>query len=242
MVGVSSFVRSIRYDPDFIAYDTLEAAGAETFRLVRTPLRVTANGRPLARLDAPDRPSWTYNRNTGVLRVRRDGATRVRIDLTGGGAPPPVEPAAVPILGSAAQGTFSDTLWDGGPWINATRCRAESNGVIRLVRARVGAIAGHYAAAVYADAGGSPGPLLRRAGATAAPAAGWRAMALESPLKVVAGRNYWLAIWSDDPAARVDAVTGGATRWGRYDFGSWPDPLATSGGGAIRYSIYAAGQ
>jgi hypothetical protein len=56
------------------------------------------------------------------------------------------------------------------------------------------------------------------------------------------GSNYWLAIWSDDSGAGVYySDSAGTYRWGQYNYGTWPDPISTSGGSTFNYCIYAFG-
>ena len=146
---------------------------------------------------------------------------------------------AVPI-GNANEGGFTDTIWDNGAWANAGRFQAVSNTVVSTVYAKVGAVAGKYKCAIYADAGGVPGALLCGTAEVISPSDGWQAFALASSFAITNGASYWLAIWSDDANARVYySDAGGTLRWGHYDYGAWPDPVSTTGGGTLNYCIYA---
>ena len=75
------------------------------------------------------------------------------------------------------------------------------------------------------------------------PATGWQVFPLTAAVALTNGGYYWLAIWSDDPAARVyySSASGGTLRWGQYNYGPWPDPISTSGGSDYQYCIYAYG-
>ena len=159
------------------------------------------------------------------------GAATVTVAAVGGGT-----------IGNTGEGTFTDNIWDNGAWINATRFQAGSNMVVATMSAKVVALTGHYKYAIYSDNAGSPSQLLRASTeVTNPPANGWYQAPLTSPLTLTKDAFYWLAVWSDSPAARVYAQNGGTLRWGRYNYGAWPDPIAPSGGGSFTYSIYARG-
>lgn len=146
------------------------------------------------------------------------------------------------VLGNPNEGTLTDGLWDRGGWINAGRFRASRNATVTTVRAKVGTISGRYRCAVYADHQGRPDQLLSDTTEVVGPRDGWQVFPLTSPkLVLTSGQDYWLAIWSDDPGARVyySADDTGTLRWGRYDYGAWPDPVAVTGGGSFDYCIYA---
>ena len=56
------------------------------------------------------------------------------------------------------------------------------------------------------------------------------------------GQYYWLAIWSDDACATVYySDSSGSLRWGQYNYGTWPNPITTTGGSSLDYCIYASG-
>ena len=146
------------------------------------------------------------------------------------------------IIGNSNDGTAADTMWDGGAWINASRSYASSDLTASTVHAKVGTVSGHYKCAIYADSGGEPDAFLRGTDEVVNRADGWTVFTLTSPLALVGGQYYWLAIWSDDASARVYySDNGGTLQWGQYDYGAWPDPLATTGAGGLDYCIYASG-
>jgi uncharacterized protein YjdB len=155
----------------------------------------------------------------------------------GGFQPPP----AVPI-GNSTTGVSTDSLYGNGPWINAGRFQAVSNTAVSTVYAQVGTVAGHYKCAIYADAGGSPSAFLRGTAELSNPTDGWQAFPLTSSFTLTNGTYYWLAIWSDDANAGVYySDSSGTLRWGQYNYGTWPNPITTTGGGDLDYCIYAAG-
>jgi len=159
------------------------------------------------------------------------------VTQAGGVQPPPVVP-----IGNANSGEFADNIWGGSAWINAGRFQAVSNAAASTVYAKVGAIAGHYKCAIYADAGGSPSAFLCGTAEVSNPADGWQAFPLTSSFTLNNGTYYWLAIWSDDANAEVYYWdNSGTLRWGQYNYGTWPNPIATTGGGSFDYCIYAAG-
>ena len=128
-----------------------------------------------------------------------------------------------------------------GAWINAGRFQAVSNATVSTVYAQVGTIAGHYKCAIYSDVGGSPSAFLRGTAEVSNPTEGWQAFPLTSSFALTNGTYYWLAIWSDDANAEVYySDNGGTLRWGQYNYGTWPNPITTTGGGNFDYCIYAA--
>ncbi len=165
--------------------------------------------------------------------VRGTGTVSVTASATSGGG----------VIGNVRDGTLTDNIWDNGAWINACSFQAASNMVVSSMRVKVAAIAGRYKCAIYSDNAGSANRLLRASAEIGSPpAAGWYEAALVSPLALTSGTSYWLAIWSDHANARVFyAGNGGTIRWGRYNYGAWPDPISLSGSGTYVYSIYAWG-
>lgn len=145
-------------------------------------------------------------------------------------------------IGNNNDGTLTDNLWSNGAWINATRFQASANMTVSLLYAKVAGIPGHYKCAIYADSSSLPSRLLGTTAAINQPGTGWRPFPLASPVALTAGTNYWLAIWSDDTNGRVYySGSNGTLRWGAYTYGTWPDPIATSGAGTFNYCIYASG-
>jgi uncharacterized repeat protein (TIGR03806 family) len=145
-------------------------------------------------------------------------------------------------IGSQSEGSTTDNITDGsGSYINAGRFAASSSGTLTEIHAKVVAITGSYKCAIYADANGSASTLLRTTSTRTNVTEGWQTFALTSPLPITAGSYYWLAIWSDDTAARVFCNSGGTLRWAKYDFGTWPTPVNLGSSSDLTYSIYASG-
>jgi len=74
----------------------------------------------------------------------------------------------------------------------------------------------------------------------------WHTFTLTCPLTspcldATGGTAYWLAIWSNDPSARVHADNGGTIRFAAYPYGTWPSPVNLSGSGGFTYCMYATG-
>ena len=144
------------------------------------------------------------------------------------------------LIGNTTEGTLTDTLWYGGAWINAGRFQAGSNMVVATMCAKVGAVPGKYKCAIYSDVSSRPSRLLGSTTEVSNPASGWQSLPLASSVALTKGSYYWLAIWSDDANARIYySSNNGTLRWGLYNYGMWPDPISTSGGGSFNYCIYA---
>jgi hypothetical protein len=146
------------------------------------------------------------------------------------------------VLGYSGEGNTTDTLTDSsGAYINANRFQAQSSRTVATIRAKVGAISGKYQTAIYADANGSPGALLAASQEVTPSSAGWTNFPLKTTLAMTSGTSYWLAIWSNDSAARVYANNGGDTlHWGKYAYSStWPANLTLDGTSSFLYAIYA---
>ena len=145
-------------------------------------------------------------------------------------------------IGNTEEGTSTDPMWSNGAWINAGRFQAASNVVVSTMRAKVGAISGGYKCAIYADNGGSPSALLGGTAEVRNPGNGWNSFPFATSLALTNGQYYWLAIWSDNASAEVYySDTSGTQQWGQYNYGAWPDPITTSGGGNLNYCIFATG-
>jgi len=146
------------------------------------------------------------------------------------------------VIGNTNNGTFTDNLWYNGDWINACRYQAASNMTVSVMQAKVAAITGRYKCAVYSDNGGVPSRMLRSTIEVTNAPAGWQTFPLTSSLALTNGGYYWLAIWSDDTNALIYySDTSGTLQWGQYNYGSWPDPISTSGSNTFNYCIYAYG-
>ena len=83
----SSVVKSITYTNSGVSYTTWDPASTEVFRLSSVPGEVLANGIPLPRRADLAQPGWTYDENSGVLRVRHDSATQIQVVYD-----PPLQP------------------------------------------------------------------------------------------------------------------------------------------------------
>src|SRR5208283_2316577 len=74
------------------------------------------------------------------------------------------------------------------------------------------------------------------------PTNGWNVFPLTPAITLTNGLYYWLAIWSDDASAKVYySDSSGTLRWGQYNYGTWPNPISTTGGSTLDYCIYARG-
>ena len=112
--------------------------------------------------------------------------------------------------------------------------------MVSTMRAKVAAVPGKYKCAIYSDSSSQPSRLLGSTVEVNNPASGWSLFPLTSSVALTKGSYYWLAIWSDDANARVYySGNNGTLRWGRYNYGTWPDPISTSGGSSLNYCIYA---
>ena len=86
----SSVIRQIAYEPEFIRYQTFDAASRERLRVGFADATVTANGRPLKRLERPqdlDREEGYFLETTGgakgLLEIRHSQAKSVVIQRVG---------------------------------------------------------------------------------------------------------------------------------------------------------------
>lgn len=162
-------------------------------------------------------------------------STSVGLSVT---AAPPPGPTLV--MGSKSEGTTTDFITDkSSAYINANRVPAQLSRTVTTLRAKVGAIAGSYQFAMFADRAGVPGALLAQTGQVPAMTSGWQVLRLSAPLAVVAGQSYWIAVWSNDVNARVYAASG-SLMWGAYPYSAtWPNPPLLRGSAPFGYSIYA---
>lgn len=160
----------------------------------------------------------------------------------GGTVPNPTPPPpATPLLGNDSSGPITDYITDAsGTYINANRFQARTAGTVTTLQAQVSAISGKYQAAIYADSSGRPGALPASSSEVSPKTTGWNAFALKQPVTLSSGGTYWLAIWSNDPAAHIYATNGGEVRWGQYaDSPTWPASVNLSGATPMTNSIYA---
>jgi hypothetical protein len=144
------------------------------------------------------------------------------------------------LIGNTTEGTVTDNLWYNGAWINAGRFQAASNMIVSTMLAKVVAVPGKYKCAIYSDVSSRPSQVLGSTAEVSNPASGWQSFPLTSSVALTKGSYYWLAIWSGDANARVYySGSNGTLRWGLYSYGTWPNPISTSGGGNLNYCIYA---
>lgn len=153
-------------------------------------------------------------------------------------------PSVLGRMGNTNTSGTSDYIWANGAYINAGRFTAASNLTVAFIHANVLGLTGRYQTALYSDNSGTPSTLVASSFAVTNPATGWQKMPLTAPASLLAGVNYWLAIWSDSANARVYCNTNGGTlRWGQYNFTNvWPNPIVTEPiGSDYNYNIYASG-
>jgi hypothetical protein len=144
------------------------------------------------------------------------------------------------LIGNTTEGTVTDNLWYNGAWINAGRFQVASNMTVSTMFAKVGAIPGKYKCAIYSDSSSRPSRLLGSTAEVSNPASGWQSFPLTAPVALTKGSYYWLAIWSSDTNARVYySGNRGTLRQGRYNYGTWPNPISTTSGNKLNYCIYA---
>jgi hypothetical protein len=81
LLGSSSLVVHITYQPGRISYRTFHPEGEEVFRLAFVPARVSAEGVALTRRDQADAaPSWSFDPRLKALRVLRRAQYQVVIE------------------------------------------------------------------------------------------------------------------------------------------------------------------
>ncbi len=179
---------------------------------------------------------YTTNRALAHSRYQAARAVFQQIAVDAGYQPRP--PVAI---GNGDDGFSSDEIYGGGSYINAARFQAASNMTVSAIQAKVSAVSGNYKCAIYADNSGQPGGFLRGTVEATVASDRWQSFPLTAPQALTSGAFYWLAIWSDDPNARVFySDNNGTLQWGQHNYGTWPDPLTTSGGGSHQYCIYAS--
>jgi hypothetical protein len=88
LLGSSSVVTKISYGKGSVTYSTFDAESSDVLRLNFVPDSVTANGRPLRRLQVLDEGGFVFDESTRVLRIRHEGARDIDIQGKGGAAPP----------------------------------------------------------------------------------------------------------------------------------------------------------
>ncbi|HET7213454.1 MAG TPA: hypothetical protein VFL79_07700 [Terriglobia bacterium] len=121
LLGTTSVVTSISYGKGSVTYSTFDPAATDVLRLDFTPASVTADGHALAQSERLNQEGYTFNPNTGVLRIRHDHSRDVDIEGEGGSTPPvvvdfdnPHLPANTVLEGLYPAGAIN---WgDGGDW------------------------------------------------------------------------------------------------------------------------------
>jgi hypothetical protein len=70
LIGSTSIVQHIRYDPLFVRYRTFDERANETLRLTFQPTSVRSGKELLPEMPAPvNEPGWTFDASSGVIRV-----------------------------------------------------------------------------------------------------------------------------------------------------------------------------
>ncbi len=98
----TSIVRSVQYAPGDVTYQVFDPSSQEVLRLNFVPLAVTADGVVLPKRSDLAQAGWTYDAATGVMRVRHDSGTQLRISEV------PLSSNTPPVvtLDSPAPGTY----------------------------------------------------------------------------------------------------------------------------------------
>jgi hypothetical protein len=81
ITGSTTVIKSVTYaaDSNSIAYTTFDGASTETLRIAFTPAAVMVNSVFLPERGDLTQPGWVFNASNGVLRIRHDTGTNVRI-------------------------------------------------------------------------------------------------------------------------------------------------------------------
>jgi len=151
-------------------------------------------------------------------------------------------------FGSTNEGNSEDTMTDSsGAYINACRFPAASSMSVTTIKAKILPITGSYKCAIYSDNNGNAQTLLASSGnltganTGSGTTLGWKDFPLTSPINVTTVSYYWLAIWSNDNAARISALNSGTIRFAAYPFGNFPTSVNLTGTGTFTYSLNATG-
>ncbi len=154
------------------------------------------------------------------------------------------------LFGNASEGNATGEIDNGTtPGITGNRYLALRNMSVAAIDAKVLEPEGsnaNFQCAIYldtSDTNGLAGQFLQGTAAVANPTNGWQTFALSPPVKLGAGSNYWLVIWSDTIGALVYGDVGGVAGQELDSYGAtWPDPLSLAvATPALTYSIYAEG-
>jgi hypothetical protein len=127
LLGSTSVVTSIAYGKGVITYSTFARESTDVLRLDFDATKVSAGGRPLARRSDLSNLSsvsktegFVFDPSTRVLRIRHRRSGVVRIEGTGGSAPPllvtfddPHQPAGTVLKGEYPAGVID---WAGDSW------------------------------------------------------------------------------------------------------------------------------
>jgi hypothetical protein len=132
LLSTSSYVKSIQYDPDSIAYTTADSDAQDVLRIAFTPSEVTAGGVPLPQLasiaDLQTQDGYTLNAPgdvPGVLRIHHSQSANVAItNGQANGLPPGFVDRDFGSPGLPGTASFDGTTWtvEGGGadmWGNA---------------------------------------------------------------------------------------------------------------------------
>ncbi len=98
----TSVVRSIQYGATEITYQVFDPSAQEVLRLNFAPQSVTADGVLLPNTSTLAQQGWSFDSSTGVMRVRHDAGTQLRIS----GAPATGNTPPTIIFSGAAPGNY----------------------------------------------------------------------------------------------------------------------------------------
>jgi hypothetical protein len=120
LLGSLSPVTKISYGAGSVTYSTFDPDSTDVLRLDFAPTSVTAGGKPLARRQDLDKPGYTFDDSTKVLRIRHEDSRDIDIQGEGGNAHPsfitfddPHLAAGTPLVGQYPSGVID---WGKGEW------------------------------------------------------------------------------------------------------------------------------
>ena len=81
LLGTTSTICSIAYEPARIAYNTFDSSSEETLRLMRRPRTIKINGTILAKLKDSQDEGWYWQKSEegGILTIKHIGGNQVEI-------------------------------------------------------------------------------------------------------------------------------------------------------------------
>jgi hypothetical protein len=81
LLGTTSTITTIAYDPEKIAYTTFDNAAAEVLRLVSKPAMILLNGAVLEETEESAADGWTWQQldEGGILKVKHTGGNEIEI-------------------------------------------------------------------------------------------------------------------------------------------------------------------